>query len=539
MKIKHFFLAFAGIGLLFGLSVYAQTYAITNARIVTVSGADIEKGTVVLRNGLIDAVGASVTVPADAKVFDGTGLTIYPGFLDALTNLGIAPRTPPTPGQAPAAATPTSNSNYPNALRPEQAVIDDLRAGDAQFEANRNAGFTTVLTVSRDGIFNGQSAVIDLAGDSVSAMVIKTPFAEHITFNTAGGGVYPTALMGTFSALRQMFLDAQRLQQLQRMYTENPRGIKRPDADRSLEALYPLLDGRIPVVFTANREIEIIRALDLAQEFKLKTLIAGGQEAWKVIDRLKRQNVPILLSLNFPKRTTAASPEADPESMDTLRLRAETPKGPARLTQAGVKFAFQSDGMRAIGDFFTNAGKAVENGLGREAAIRAMTLGSAEVLGVEKTTGSIEVGKIANIAVVKGDVFSKDRYVTHVFVDGKLFEQKEPPKKEATPTTGSPAVASVGGNYSINIELPGQPIPATLALTQQGALLTGSIQTPSATSPIKDGKVATDGFTFSATVPFGGNSIEITVKGAVEGSKISGTIESPQGAVPFSGTKNP
>jgi imidazolonepropionase-like amidohydrolase len=542
MKIKHFLLAFAAIGSLFGLSVSAQTYAITNARIVTVSGPDIEKGTVVLRNGLIDAVGANVAVPADAKVFDATGLTVYPGFLDALTNLGIAQRAPATPGAPAQTAQPSSNSNYPEGLRPEQTVFDDLRASEAQFEANRNAGFTTVLTVSRDGIFNGQSAVIDLAGDSVAAMVIKTPFAEHVTFNTARGGVYPTALMGTFSALRQMFLDAQRLQQLQKMYADNPRGIKRPDADRSLEALYPLLDGRVPVVFTANREIEIIRALDLAQEFKLKTIIAGGQEAWKVTDRLKRQNVPILLSLNFPKRTTAASPEADQESMETLRLRAETPKGPARLTQAGVKFAFQSDGMRTFVDFFTNAGKAVENGLGKDAAIRAMTLGSAEILGVEKTTGSIEVGKIANIAVVKGDVFSKDRFVTHVFVDGKLFEQKEPPKKEAAPTTGSgqqPALANVGGNYSINIELPGQPIPVTLALTQQGALLTGSIQTPSATNPIKDGKVTNDGFTFSATVPFGGSAIEITVKGAVDGNKISGTIESPQGAVPFSGTKNP
>lgn len=543
MKIKYFLFAIAAIGSLFAVSASAQTYAITNARIVTVAGADIEKGTVVLRNGLIDAVGANVAVPADARVFDGTGLTVYPGFLDALTNLGIAPRVQPTPGGAAPAqpAQPSSNSNYPSALRPEQAVVDDLRAGEAQFEANRNAGFTTVLTVSRDGIFNGQSAVIDLAGDSVSAMVIKNPFAEHITFNTAGGGVYPTALMGTFSALRQMFLDAQRLQQLQKMYAENPRGIRRPDADRSLEALYPALDGRIPVVFTANREIEIIRVLDLAQEFKLKAIVAGGQEAWKVTDRLKKQNVPVLLSLNFPKRTAAASAEADPESIETLRLRAETPKGPARLAQAGVKFAFQSDGMRAPVDFFTNAGKAVENGLSRDAAIRAMTLGSAEVLGVEKTAGSIEAGKIANIAVVKGDVFSKDRFVTHVFVDGKLFEQKEPPKPDAKApvTTAQPAVASVGGNYSINIDIPGQPVPATLALTQQGVLLTGSIQTPTASSPIKDGKVTTDGFTFSATVPFGGSAIEITVKGTVEGNKISGTIESPQGAVQFTGTKNP
>jgi imidazolonepropionase-like amidohydrolase len=541
MKIKFCLLAIAAIGSLFALTASAQTYAITNARIVTVSGENIEKGTVVIRNGLIESVGAAARVPADAQVFDGTGLTVYPGFIDALTNLGLqAPVRPPgAPGQAAAQpAAPASNSNYPEGLRPEASATDDLKAGEAQFETNRNAGFTTVLTVSRDGIFNGQSAVIDLAGDSVSAMVIKAPFAEHITFNTARGGVYPTALMGTFSALRQMFLDAQRLQEYQKLYAANPKGIKRPDADRSLEALFPIINGQIPVVFTANREIEIIRTLDLAKEFNLKTIIAGGQEAWKVTDRLKAQNVPVLLSLNFPKRTTSAAADADPESIETLRLRAETPKGAAKLAQAGVKFAFQSDGVRSIGDFFTNAGKAVEGGLNKDAAIRAMTLGTAELLGVDNRLGSIEAGKIANLAVVKGDVFGKDRYVTHVFVDGKLFEQKEPPKTPA-PGTQPAGLPNVGGNYSINIDIPGQPLPATIALTQQGSLITGTIQTQAGTSPIKDGKVTNDGFTFSATVPFGGSSVEITVKGTVEGNKISGTIDSPQGAVSFTGTKNP
>lgn len=541
MKIKFCLLAMAAIGSLFGLAAHAQTYAITNARIVTVSGENIEKGTVVIRNGLIESVGATAKAPADAQVFDGTGLTVYPGFIDALTNLGLstAPRPPAGPGQAavqPAAT--SSNSNYPEGLRPELSATDDLKAGEAQFEAARNAGFTTVLTVSRDGIFNGQSAVIDLAGDSVSAMVIKAPFAEHITFNTARGGVYPTALMGTFSALRQMFLDAHRLQEYQKLYAANPKGIKRPDADRSLEALFTIINGQIPVVFTANREIEIIRTLDLVKEFNLKAIIAGGQEAWKVTDRLKAQNVPVLFSLNFPKRSTSASADADPESMETLRLRAETPKGAAKLAQAGIKFAFQSDGVRNIGDFFTNAGKAVEGGLSKEAAIRAMTLGTAELLGVDNRLGSIETGKIANLAVVKGDVFSKDRFVTHVFVDGKLFEQKEPPK---VPVTGTqPAgLPNVGGNYSISIEIPGQPLASTLALTQQGAQLTGTMQSQGTASPIKDGKVTATGFTFAASVPFGGSSIDITVTGTVDGNKVSGTIDSPQGAVAFSGTKNP
>lgn len=544
MKSKFFLLALAAIGLFSAIAVSAQTYAITNARIVTVSGVSIEKGTVVVRNGLIESVGADAKAPADAQVFDGTGLTVYPGFIDALTNLGI--QTPPTPtGQQPGGAQPPpqatqSNSNYPTGLRPEDAAFDTLKAGDAQFETNRNAGFTTVLTVGRTGIFNGQSAVINLAGDSVSAMVIKAPFAYHISFTTVGGGQYPTSLMGTFSALRQMLLDAQRLQEIQKMYAADPRGIKRPDADRSLEALFPVINRQIPVVFNANREIEIIRALDLAKEFNLRVILAGGQEAWKVTDRLKAQDVPVLLSLNFPKRTAAASPEADPETMELLRLRAEAPKGAGRLVAAGVKFAFQSDGMRTIGDFFTNAGKAVEGGLNKDTAVRAMTLSAAEILGVENRLGSIETGKIANLAVVKGDLFGKDKHVTHLFVDGKFFEQKEPPKPSATAPDGTtPAVANVAGNYSINIDIPGQPISATLAFTQQGPILTGTMQSQLGTTQIKDGKVTSEGFSFSGTVEFGGSTIEILVKGTVTGNQISGTIDSPQGAVPFSGTKNP
>jgi hypothetical protein len=302
----------------------------------------------------------------------------------------------------------------------------------------------------------------------------------------------------------------------------------------------------MPVVFNANRETEIVRALDLIKEFNLVGIIAGGQEAWKVADRLKSQNVPVLLSLNFPKRTTAASPEADPETLDTLRFRAETPKGPAKLAAAGVKFAFQSGGTTTIADYFTNAGKSVENGLNKDAAVRAMTLGAAEILGVDSRTGSIEAGKIANIAVVRGDLFGRDKFVPHVFVDGRYFEQKEPPRRggnapgpNAAGNTTQPAIASVGGNYSVTIDIPGQPIPATFALVQDGAILTGSFQSQQSTAPLRDGKVTADGFSFSATVPFGGSQIEIVVRGSVSGNQISGTIDSPQGSVPFSGTKNP
>ncbi len=527
----------------------SETLAITNARIVTVSGAAIERGTVVVRGGLIEAVGANLKAPADARIVDGSGLTVYPGLIDANTNLGLpatapaAPRVPGTPTAAQNNQT-ASNSNYPVGLQPEESAFENLKAGEAQFETVRNAGFTTALIVSREGLFNGQSAIINLAGDSVSEMAIRPAFAEHFSFTTLRTGQYPTSLMGTFSAFRQMFLDAQRLQILRQSYDKNPRGMKRPEADKSLEALIPILNRTMPIVFNANTEREIIRSIDLAKEFNLNAIISGGQEAWKVSDRLKANNIPVLLSLNFPKRTAAASPEADAEDLELLRLRAETPKTAAKLLSAGVKFAFQSGGMTSIGDFLANANKATENGLSKDAAIRAMTLSAAEIFGLDNRLGSIETGKIANLTVSRGDIFSKDKTITHVIVDGKMFEQKEKPKTPPTPTTAGgaaqqPATANVGGNFTVNIEIPGQPTQGTWSLIQQGETLTGTIQGEFGTAPIKNGKITAEGFSFSATVQFGGATIDLDVSGKVTGSQIGGTISTPQGAIPFSGTKTP
>jgi imidazolonepropionase-like amidohydrolase len=549
--ILRFTLAIFAFSWLCALTVAAQTsgaFAITNARIVTVSGAAIERGTIVIRDGLIEAVGENARVPADARVFDGAGLTVYPGFFDANTNLGL-PQTPARqPGQAPQQTPQTpSNSNYPNGLQPETTALEALRAGEAQFETPRNNGFTTVLTVSRDGIFNGQSAVINLAGETVSTMVIKSPFAQHITFRTLQGGAYPTALMGTFSAIRQMLLDAQRLQEWQKNYASNPRGMKRPDVDKSLEALLPILNRQMPIVFNANTEREIVRALDLAKEFNLRAIISGGIEAWKVAGRLKEQNVPVLLSLNFPKRTTAASPDADAEDLDVLRLRAETPKGAARLAQAGVKFAFQSGGMPNIADFWTNASKAIENGLSKDAALRAMTLGTAEILGVENRLGSIEQGKIANLTISRGDIFAKDKVITHVFVDGKLFEQKAADKK-LLPTGTSFSTGGlvptpkldISGVWNVTVVVSGQSVPVTLNLKQEGEKLSGNVTSGFfAAAEIRNGSATGDSFSFDVTVSVGGQNIDVTLNGKVSGNQISGTATSAQEAKPFSGAKVP
>lgn len=564
MKLKLVLYALVAVGVFANTAVFAQSYAITNARVVTVSGSVIDRGTVVVRDGLIESVGSNVAVPADARVFDGSGLTVYPGFIDALTSLGIATPTPPAGGGggggggggmaaflAQQQQNDTSNSNYQIGLRPELQAAQQVMPNESQFTPIRNAGVTTVLTVGRTGVFNGQSAIINLAGDSASSMIVSSPTAMHISFVTTPGR-FPGSLLGTFAALRQMFHDAKRHQQLLKMYADNPRGMRRPEADASLEALIPVVEGRMPAVFNANTETEIIRALDLGKEFNLKMIIAGGQEAWKAADRLKAQDVAVLLSLNMPRRTTASHPDADPEPLQMLRFRAETPKGAGILHKAGVKFAFQSGGGN-ITDYLNNAGTAVQSGLDQNAAIRALTLGSAEILGVSNRLGSIEPGKIANLTVVRGDIFNRSRVITHVFVDGKLFEQKPPAARPAGPgqgqggrpgqagqaAPGGATPASIAGTYTITVNIPDQPMPGTMTLVVNGDALTGSMVTELGASTIRSGKVTGDRFTFVASVEFGGMTMEITVNGSVSGNNISGSIASPQGDVPFSGTRNP
>jgi imidazolonepropionase-like amidohydrolase len=426
-----------------------DTYAITNARIVTVSGPVIERGTVVIRNGLIAGVGANVNPPPDARVIDGTGLTVYPGLIDSYTHLGL-PEPPPAPSPSPGggggffaltAPRPAAglNSTQPPGLQPEVRVEEVIRAGGNEIEVSRNIGITTALTLPRSGIWMGQSALINLAGETPQQMIVRSPVAMHVSFTPLRGGTYPGSLLGVFSALRQMMLDAQRYRDSLQIYERSPRGTRRPETDRSLEALVPVVDGRMPVVMLANSEREISRALDLAAEFKLRLIIAGGREADRLAERLVKQNVPVLLSLNLPKRTTTAIPEADPEPLSVLRERVEAQQTAGKLAKAGVRFAFQSGSLTNISDLMVNASRVIENGLTQADALRAFTIWPAEILGVQSQLGSIETGKIANLTVMRGDLFDRNSRVAHVFIDGRPVDIKaREPRERDTQTSAEP-----------------------------------------------------------------------------------------------------
>ncbi len=505
-----------------------DTYAITNARIVPVSGPTIERGTVVIRDGLIAAVGSSLAAPPDARVIDGTGLTVYPGLIDSNTSLGIAQPSPspsPTPGGpggfgARPQASPLSalNSSQLPGLQPEILAEDFIKPGGDQIEAARNAGITTALSAPRTGIWIGQSAVINLAGDTTQQMIVRSPVALHVGFTPLRSGAYPGSLLGVFSVLRQMLLDAGRYREAQQAYERSPRGMRRPDQDRSLAALRPVLEGTMPVVMNADSQREIERALNLAQEFKLKAIIAGGLESWKVADRLREANVPVLLSLNYPRRTTAALPEADPEPVRVLRERVDAPKTAAKLVAAHVRFAFQSGALANMTDFSANLIRSIENGLSQQEALRALTISAAEILGVADRLGTIEVGKIANLTVTRGDLFDRNATIAHLFIDGKPIELR--------PVTAVSGGGAATGTWALNVNLGAGDISVTLVLQQEGERLRGSIQGGLGTGEISNASIDPGGeIRFTAPATFAGQTTtEANFSGKISGNEMQGTV---------------
>ncbi len=437
-----------------------DAYAIKGGTVVTVTGATIQKGTVIIRNGLIEAVGADIPIPGDARVIDATGMTVYPGLIDAYTNIGLGAPAP-TPAQGgrgggqpappvpaiPALAITTTTTGAqptprPSGQSPELMASDQIKVTAETFDQQRSAGITTALVAPREGIYQGQSALINLGAAEPEKLIIKNPVTLNVSFGSGrgfgGGGGYPGSLMGVFAFLRQSMLDAQHYKSAWEHYNRNKRGTQRPESDKSLAALQPVIAGAMPIAFAANSEREIRRAIGFGEEFGLKFMIAGGLQSYQIADLLKQKNVTVLLSLNYPQRP-ANLEDPESESLRVLRDRADAPKSAAALSKAGVRFAFQSGYLNRPSDYIANAAKAVEAGLSKDEAIKAMTIYPAEIFGVAEQLGSIEKGKIANIVVTSGDLFDRRSQVKHVFVDGKPYEVKPP-----APAQGGPGGRSGG-----------------------------------------------------------------------------------------------
>jgi imidazolonepropionase-like amidohydrolase len=428
----------------------APVYAIQGAKIVS-AGTTIEKGTLVMRNGLIEDVSATAAVPADAVVVDGSNMTVYPGLIDMTNTLAVeaAPAGAEQAGEAQggrgrgaAGPTPTwadsDRAKREALLNPDYDAASHVRYEGVEMQRLAAGGITSVLAVPSGGLVRGQSALVNVmappdeedvsrvAGYRRGAVVIASPVAQHVSFGgRAGGPGYPAALLGSIAFVRQAFYDA-RWQKDARAWAEKHKDQARPEFEPTLDALAPALDRKLPVAFEAGEFREILRALAMAKEFNLDPIVTGGVEADEAAADLKAANAKVILTLSAANaqggrgggggggRGGADTP------IRVTRMQQNAPKVPAALEKAGITYAFSSQGMQAPADFLRGVSRAVrDGGLTPDQALRALTVNAAKIAGVSDRVGTLAKGKIANVIIVEGDLFSDQARIRRVFVGGR------------------------------------------------------------------------------------------------------------------------
>jgi imidazolonepropionase-like amidohydrolase len=540
-----------------------EVWALTNARIVVAPGRVIERGTVVVRDGRIEAVGPRVTAPVDAFPLDLDGLTVYAGLIDAASAIGL-PRIGAQgggPGGGQAAGSDGSE------IRPSRLASDEFGARDADLEALRAVGITTVGLAFDGGILPGRAAAVTTGSVEDAARSIRAPVAQQVAFGTARGA-YPTTLMGTLAHIRQTFHDAAHARASAAAFARDPGSVRRPAETDDMRAVAAAGAREIPVWIAASRENDLRRALDLGRELNLDVRLLGAQEGYRMTSELARHGQPVLVSLDFPRapqvtgrafemRVTPlgggddAAARADSAVMRQVRGNAAT------LTAAGVPVALVSHGLARPAEFMDRVREAIAAGLPADEALRALTVTPARVLGLERAVGTVEAGRLANLVIVEGELFARDARIRHVFVDGRRYEPRPPARTrpDAVPPAGplrpdaprppEPVtivrVASVDGTWAALAVAQGQTLGFTLRLRQEGDRVSGELTSDAGTSTMVgdltgDRLVLRGQVLVSPDLPPTG----VTISATVEGDRMTGVAETTGlGTADFTATRSP
>ncbi len=392
-----------------------SVHAFTNATVVVSPGETLENATIVVRGGVIDQVGTGIEPPADARVWNLEGKTIYPGFIDPYTEVGM---------QNPREDLDRGNLSWNVQLRAHLTAEGEYELEDDGSEELRKLGFTAANSVPPLGIFKGHSAVMSLGNGSVSDRVIRDRVAQgaSLTRSWSLGYSYPTSAIGGIAFIRQTLYDADWYQTAHDTYRSNPQGLNRPESNAALAALGDAAQGNQPMLFAVNSEEEVLRSLRLTEEFNITPWIRGSGHEYRIVDYLSGRDIPLILPLAFPEKPDVTSPEnALGENLSTLRHWYLAPENPARIAEAGLLFSFTTDGLNNLSDFLPNVRKAVHAGLDAETALAALTINPSSLLGISDTHGTLEEGKAANLIITNGDLFHTEAKILDVWVDGDHY----------------------------------------------------------------------------------------------------------------------
>ncbi len=440
-------------------------HALVHARVYVTPDRVLENATIVIRDGVIQAVGRAVTPPPDARIWDYQGKTIYPGFIE--------PFFQPSPGKGETrgAELPANGDTGQRSplkppvdwnvrVHPERLVATQMPVTQKEVEALRKLGYTAALVVPSEGVFKGQSALIQLGKVPANRQFLKRAVAQHIAFQRGNfrNRTYPNSLMGAIALIRQTFYDARWYRDAWRIYRQFPGGQQPPELNLALQALTDAVAGKQPVVFDVEDDLDLLRATKIYREFGLKGWIRGSGYEYRQLENLS-PSLPLVVPVNYPQDLNIGSPEdaLDVSLMDLQHWEA-APDNARWLTEQGMAVAFTSSGLKNRQLFWKNVRVSVKRGLPVAKALAALTTVPARLVGMAEQLGTIQPGKLAYLTVTDGDIFADTTRILDVWIQGTRYEvQPRPPISPAGEwqlvVGGTPPILE--GKLRINGQYPG------------------------------------------------------------------------------------
>jgi imidazolonepropionase-like amidohydrolase len=536
------------------LAPVSRTYAITNVTIIQAPGRKVEGGTLVIKDGLIQAAGKGIAVPAGAVVIKGDSMFVYAGFIDGLSRTGVS--KPKEEGNRERLANPGNPPPERAGITPQQDVRNHLIATDKAIEEMRSVGFTTAQVVPFGVLLPGAAAVIQLSGKPADQVVLVTRSSLYSEL-TSNQGVYPGTILGIMAKWRDLYRQAALSHTYEGLYAANRTGLERPATDRVLEAFYPVIDKKVPVLFKAEKILDVQRVLQLQSDLGFSVVVSDVKEGWDAIAKLKAANARVLLSLDLPEEVKKDDKKGDqpagqagkksPEGMTAAEKAAlegrkeeftkKYESQAAVFQQAGIRFGFSALDVKPA-NIATNLRRMVKAGLSEDAALAALTVNPAEILGMSDRLGTIDNGKIANLVISDKPYFNEKAKVKYVFIDGQPFKMTPAEKKG-----DANAKVDVTGSWSVTADTPNGKNQSTVTFTKDGNNYSGKVSGGMMPNPVDLTSVEVDGTNLKYKYVFtmGGNqNIDVEVDVTVDGDTFKGSVSAGSfGSFPVEGKKDP
>ncbi len=552
----------------------SDTYFIKNATIVQKPGQMIEKGTMIIKDGIIQNVGANLQPPADAIIIDADSMYVYPGFIDAFNNTGVKKEEENNQrnrggrggGNANRVPDPDNPPDELAGILPERSLADVFEKGDKSISSWREAGFTASLSAPDGGMLPGQASVLLHSDGPSDEAIIKSDVAMIGTFENAQR-MYPATVIGVMSKYKSMLRQAGYALKHENSYNTNPVGMSRPAYDEGIRALYPVIEKKKPLIMETEKIKDISRAFALEKDLDFTMFLANVKQGDFYLDEIKKAGIPVILSLDVPQsedKKDAKSKEGkkgdkmkgdkdqedkesreekkeeektDPEK-EALKARKEESiksyQSQAALFQnAGVNITFSGKDAKTK-DIKKNLKAMMDNGLSENDALSALTVNAAELLGVSKIMGTLENGKMANLFIATGPYFEDDSNIKYVFVEGQQFEFEAKPKKKKSE---GDANADLSGRYSYTIDVPGDTRKGFLNVKKNGSSYDVSVDMGSDSMSVNDPEVSGNNITFNITIQEGGGmNVKFDVE--INGEELGGSVTAGSyGSFPIEGER--